>query len=104
MKKGLVDNILAGHYIDFTELPPAKGRAKTPSSLLDGQIVLLQASDYLQAKYIIPDLGIWMQCFSLYVAVILTKHPESTTSLLLYQSSIAKLNQKFKWPSWVVYE
>ena len=36
--------------------------------------------------------------------VILTKYPDRATSLLLYQSSIAKLSQKFKWPSWVIYD
>ena len=104
LKKGLVDSILAGQYVDFTELPPAKGRTKALTSMLNGQIVLLQASDYLQAKRLIPDLGIWVQCFSLYMAVILTKQPERATSLLLYQSSIAKLSQKFKWPAWVIYD
>ena len=104
VKKGLVDCILAGQYIDFTELPPAKGRTKTLSNVLDGQIVLLQASDYLQAKRLITDLGIWIQCFSLYAAIILTKQPERATSLLLYQASIAKLSQKFKWPSWIIYD
>ena len=104
LKKGLIDSILAGQYIDFTELPPAKGRTKALNSMLDGQVVLLQTSDFLQAKRLIPDLGIWIQCFSLYMAVILTKQPERATSLLLYQSSIAKLSQKFKWPAWVIYD
>ena len=104
VKKGLVDCILAGQYIDFTELPPAKARTKTLSNVLDGQIVFLQASDYPQAKRLIPDLGIWIQCFSLYAAIILTKQPERATSLLLYQASITKLSQKFKWPSWIIYD
>ena len=77
---------------------------KALNSMLDGQVVLLQTSDFLQAKRLIPDLGIWIQCFSLYMAVILTKQPERATSLLLYQSSIAKLSQKFKWPVWVIYD
>ncbi len=33
MKKGLVDNILAGHYINFTELPPAKWPGKDSKQL-----------------------------------------------------------------------
>ena len=104
LRKGLVDSILAGHYVDFTELPPAKGRTKALNSGLDGQIVVLQAAEYLQAKRLIPDLGIWIQCFSLYTAVILSKSTERGTSLLLYQSSIAKLSQKFSWPFWVIYD
>lgn len=101
LKKSLVDSILAGHFVDFTELPPAKGRTKAFNSGLDGQVVILQAAEYLQAKRLIPDLAIWIQCFSLYAAVILSKFPERRTSLLLYQSTIAKLSQKFTWPSWV---
>ena len=104
LKKSLVDSILAGHFVDFTELPPAKGRTKAFNSRLDGQIVILQAAEYLQAKRLIPDLGIWIQCFSLYAAVVLSKFPERRTSLLLYQSTIAKLSQKFNWPSWVMYD
>ena len=81
LKKGLIDRTLAGEHIDFTEPPPpppAKGctNLKALNSMLDGQVVLLQASDYLQAKRLLPDLGIWIQCFTLYIVVILTKQTE----------------------------
>ena len=104
LRKSPVDSIIAGHFVDFPELPPAKRRTKALNSGLYGQIVIFQASEYLQAKWLIPDLGIWIQCFSLYAAIILTKHSERQTSLLLYQSSIAKLSQKFNWPSRVIYD
>ena len=87
--------------MDFTELPPAKGRTKAFNSGLYGQIV---RAEYLQAKGLISDLGTWIQCFSLYAAVVLSKFLERRTSLLLYQSTIAKLSQKFNWPSWVIYD
>ena len=85
-KRELVDSILAGQYICFTELPPAKGCTKALNTLIEGQIVLMQAADYWQEKRLIPDLAIRIQCFSLYMAVILTKYPDRATSLLLYQS------------------
>ena len=60
--------------------------------------------DCLQAKCLTPDLGTWLQCFSIYTAVVLTKFPERATSLMLYAANIAKLSQKFRWPSWVIYD
>ena len=52
-----------------------------------------------------PDLGTWLQCFAIYTAVVLTKFPERATSLImLYAANIAKLSQKFRWPSWVIYD
>ena len=60
LKKELVDSILVGQYIDFKELPPAKGRTKALNTLIEGQIVLMQAAYYWQAKRLIPDLAIWI--------------------------------------------
>ena len=104
LRKVLVDAILSGQFVDLTELPPAKGRTKPLSAHLEGQVVLLQTADYLQAKRLTPDLGIWLQCFALYTAEVLTKFPERATSLLLHAANIAKLSQKFHWPSWVIYD
>ena len=104
IRKALVEAILSEQYVDFTELPPAKGRTKAIASHLEGQVVLLQTSDYLQTKRLTPDLGTWLQCFAIYAAVVLTKSPGRATSLMLYAANIAKLSQKFRWPSWVIYD
>ncbi len=42
--------------------------------------------------------------FSLYAAVLMSTYPERSSSLLMYQATIAKLSKKFKWPSWVIYD
>ena len=70
IKKWLAESILAGECVDLVELPPAKGRGKNLSGSLEGQVVLLHAADYFQAKRLIPDLATWLQCFALYVAII----------------------------------
>lgn len=56
--------------IDFSELPPAKGRGRQASQSLDGQVVVVQAADLLQSRRIIPDLATWTQCYALYVTVV----------------------------------
>ena len=60
IKKWLAESILAGECIDLAELPPAKGRGKNLSGPLEGQVVLLHAADYFQAKRLIPDLASWL--------------------------------------------
>ncbi len=37
----------------------------------------------------------WVQCFSLFTAVLL---------LMLYQKNIGYLSQRFRWPTWVLYD
>ena len=64
----------------------------------------MQMSDYVHSKRLIPDFGTWVQCFMTYTAVLLAKHPGRATSLLLYAGNIAQLSQRWRWPSWVVYD
>ena len=90
--------------MDLTEIPPAKGRTPTANKLLEGQVVVVQPADLLQAKRIIPDLATWLQCFAVYAAVLLKKFPERSTSLLIYQKHLAYFSQRFPWPSWAIYD
>ena len=66
LPKKLVKKIKANEYIDFTELPPAKGKSRPVPQSLEGQVLVVQAADLLQARKIIPDLATWLQCFALY--------------------------------------
>ena len=38
-----VEKIQAGEFVDFADLPPAKGKVRGTPSSLDGQIVVVQA-------------------------------------------------------------
>ena len=66
----MIERIRAKQYIDFAELPPAKGKGRPVTQLWEGQLVLLQASDLVQANKTIPDFATWGQCFAIYVAVL----------------------------------
>ena len=100
----LVMKILANDYVDFAELPPAKGRGRPVPQSLDGQIIVVQAADLLQTRKLIPDLATWVQCFSIYVATLATKFPGRIPELMAYQTIVAKASMKYRWPSWVVYD
>ena len=67
----MVEQIRANQYVDFADLPPARGQVKLVSQLLGGenQIILLQSVDLAEPKKVIPNFAVWCQCFSLYVAV-----------------------------------
>ena len=103
LAKKLAESILAGNYVDFAELPPAKGRCKLLQST-EGQLVLIHAADLLQSKRLIPDLATWCQCFAIFAAVVTSRHPERTASLMAYLAAITKASTRYKWPSWVVYD
>ena len=104
LSKKWVEKIQAGEYVDFAELPPAKGKAKGAPSSLEGQILVIQAADLVESRKIIPDLATWVQCFSIYMAVATAKDPDRTKNMLAYLSLIAKCSLKYRWPSWVVYD
>lgn len=104
LDKTLVDIILMNQFVDLTDVPPAKGRSPGTNKLLEGHLILVQPMDLLQTKRLIPDFPTWLQCYSVYTAVLLTQFPQRATSLLLYQKNMAYLSQRFKWPSWVVYD
>ena len=76
LPKKLAQKILNGEYVDFAELPPAKGRAKPSSLDWEGQVLLVQSTDLYATKKLIPDLATWVQCFSIYATVIWSQSPE----------------------------
>jgi hypothetical protein len=103
LPKKIVEKIRASEYVDFSELPPAKGKGRPLPQSLEGQIIVVQAADLIHTRRIIPDLATWCQCFVLYTATVVTAQPSRLLDLMAYQSLIAKASQKYKWPSWVVY-
>lgn len=104
LSKKVVEKILAGEFIDFADLPPAKGKVKSIPTAGEGQIVVVQAADLMESRNLIPDLATWVRCFGIYAAMITSKEPDRTKNLLAYMCLIAKCSLKYKWPSWAVYD
>ena len=70
----------------------------------EGQVVVVQAADIIQSRKLVPDLATWMQCFGLFTAAVARKRPESIPDLMAYMTIIARASQKYRWPSWVIYD
>ena len=104
LPKKMVEKIRAGQYIDFSELPPAKGHTRTLPSQEEGHVVVIRAEDLVGSKKLIPDLATWLQCFAIYMAVVTDTELDRAKSLLAYMTTIAKASIKYTWPSWIVYD
>ena len=100
----LVERTHNNEYVDFAELPPAKGRSWPPAPVGEGQILVLQAGDVTPSRRAIPELATWIQCNGIYVAVLTSRQPHRSTELMAYQSIVAKASARYKWPSWVIYD
>ena len=89
--------------MDFNDFPPARGTAKH-SPLVPSNVLLVQSAETVGSqRKLIPDLTTWMQCFSIYVTVLATQHPQFIPELLAYSRDIISASRHFKWPSWVIY-
>jgi len=73
ISKKLADKIKAGEYVDFTELPSAKGKSRPLSSL---------------TKKDLPDLATQTQCFAMFVRVVCEHQPQRIGGLMTYLSLI----------------
>ena len=53
----LVERICKNKYMDFAELPPARGRSRDPAQVAEGYILVLQPGDLMPARWAILDLA-----------------------------------------------
>ncbi len=86
------------------QLPPAKGKGRSLTQPTEGQIIVVQAADLVQNRKRIPDYATWSQCYALYVAVLASHRPNRLGDLMGYQSLIARVSKKYKWPAWIIYD
>ena len=84
LSRRVIDRIRANEFVDFTELPQAKGKSRPPPQVGEGQIAFVQAADLAPTRRTIPDLATWLQCFGLYVVVIAQSQPERVQELMAY--------------------
>ena len=100
----LIDHIKTGEYIDFNELPPARGLSKSVPSHLEGQVVVIQANELAASRKLIPNFETWWQCFALYAAIRIISQPSLAGDLMAYSYSIAAMAKRYPWPTWVLYD
>ncbi len=88
LRRSVVETILSGAFLDFSELPPAKGLSKPASSLRQGAGATSGTSGLADSTRLVPDFTTWVQCFAMYAAVLIAKAPERAPSLLSYMATM----------------
>ena len=102
--KKLLKRIWADEYIDFSELPPAKGRQRNMPHHLEGRVLLIHWQELESQKRPITDFATWAQWFAIYTTALLQKQPERAADLMAYLLQTANNAKNFKWPAWLVYD
>lgn len=62
------------------------------------------ASESKRSRREVPDLLSWVQCFSTYLAVVATQHPERVKQLLAYQTLIVCEGRHCGGKGWLAYD
>ena len=99
----LVKRILKGEYIDFSELLKDNMEAERRRAIQEG--------DGAQGAYThranrreVPDILSWLGCFSLYAAVVCSKHPKKARELLAYQAMMIAEHRRCGGQGWLLYD
>ena len=96
LAKNLGERILVGELVEFTELPPAKGKIKGLPHSVKGQIVVVQAADLSDKRKMVPGIATWVQCFSISISVVTSEAPDTTRSMLAYPAMNAKCSLRYR--------
>ena len=97
--KKLVNRIQAGEFVDMAELLPDR-MGCTAALFHNEKVDKLLKSKRRQVSTITE----WIQCFSIYAAVLTAKHPNRIQDLLGYQALIVEACSEYNNEAWLGYD
>ena len=100
----LVAQIVAGKYIDLSELLSANLQQKQPEPqvLLDGHLVF--TSQQKKPRRRIEDIATWLEAFSIFSLITLSHFPHRWRDLMQYQLLILRTHRHFSGRVWLTYD
>jgi len=98
----LVARILRGDFIDMAELLRDNLETQRRGALQEAGSS--SSSSPAHARREVPNLLTWVQCFSIYTAVIASQHPERVQKLLAYQTLIIREARRCGGCGWLSYD
>ncbi len=102
----MLQRILAREYIDLGSLLPEQLRT-AEATAQSSNVVILPESSYevhKRKRRQIPDIATWVQVYSTYVLILISKYPDQVTELIAYQLMIVQHGRKFEYLSWLHYD
>ena len=98
MPKKLANKIESGEFVDMAELLPDRLGCTRSLALED------KGGVPKSKRRAVTNILEWIQCFSVYIAIIALKYPERVPDLLGYQSLIIDASIQYEGDSWVGYD
>ncbi len=103
--KKLVERIQKWEYVDLGELRPIGAIEKLNPEPDPFKFVIMPGLEVVRArKKPIVEIGHWIECFAIYMAVVSQKFPTSTPELLAYMLTIRRAQREYEEPAWKVYD
>ena len=96
----IVTRILRGEFIDMAELLRDNLEAQRRGALQDAP----SSTGVSRSRREVPDLLSWVQCFSIYTAVMASAFPERVHKLLAYQTLIIREARRYGGKGWLAYD
>lgn len=96
----LVQRILWAEYVGMAELLKDNMELERRRLLGEG----MASQTHFTTRREIPDILSWLQCFSLYAAIVGSKHPEKTQELLAYQAFMIGETRRCGGHGWLLYD
>ena len=100
----LVAQIVAGKYVDLSELLAVNLMQKDPEPqlLLDGRLVL--TSQPKKQRRRIDDIASWMEAFAIFSLILVSSFPHRWHDLMQYQLLILRTYRHFSGRVWLAYD
>ena len=103
--KKLYERILNWEFIDLGELRPVGTLERLNPDPDPLKYVIMSGMEVARAKKKpITDIFRWIECFTIYVAVLASKYPSVVPELLAYMLVIIKAQREYEEPAWRLYD
>ena len=99
----LVKRIQKAEYVDMAELLKDNMEAERRRMLSDSAFPQSHLTNR-PVRREIPDMLSWLQCFSLYAAVVASKYPEKARELWAYQATLIGEARRCGGRGWLLYD
>ena len=99
------EKILWWEFVDMAELQPVGELEKLSAEPDPHRFVSLPGLEVAQArKKPTRDVLTWVQCFNIYIAVVVKKHPDMVPEMLAYMLIVLRAQRDYKEAVWHLYD
>ena len=103
--KELLEKIQSWEFVDMTELLPAASTDESAWLTNSPRFSLFPGMEMTRPRrHQVSSIAQWVQCFAVYIAAVVAKHPSMVNELLAYMLTIIKASQQYDGLHWRAYD